>query len=73
MNENMTGFEVRVYGDSRTELEAAALEAARGFFGDGVSLAVTPNYTAHEQQPLLGTEPHEGKFYADIRVVSGEG
>ena len=42
---------VFVFGDTADELELAALDEARPFFGDTVQLRVVPDYTAHQVLP----------------------
>lgn len=59
------------YGDTPEELELAALDEARAFFGDDVRLAVVPNYAvARPQSPATAAKAlAAGKIYrALVRV-----
>jgi hypothetical protein len=64
-------FRDSVYGDSAAEIEIAALSAAQEFFGDGVPLAVVPDY---ETVPLGGYAQAlcGGKKYAAAVTVRAD-
>lgn len=67
-------FLAEAYGDTPEELELAALDEARAFFGDRVRLAIVPDYaTARPQSPKTATRATElGKTYralVRVRVV----
>ena len=84
MNENETDREVLrpgrrihvfVFGDNASEIELAALDAAREFFGDSPRLRVVPDYLANIVLPNgMFTEKAGGKAWqATVTVEAQEG
>jgi dihydroxyacetone kinase len=64
-------FLAETYGDTPTELELAALDEARAFFGEDVRLAIVPNYAVARPQssPTAERAAELGKTYrALVRV-----
>ncbi len=75
MNEDITGqqspcrlFETSAYGDSETEIELAALDQAREFFGEGARLEVDRTYSIHsaENSPLAGGKKHRATIWVRV-------
>lgn len=67
-------FLAETYGDTPTEMELAALDEARAFFGDDVRLAIVPNYAVARPQssPMVERAAELGKKYralVRVRVV----
>lgn len=62
--------DVFVFGDNADEIELAALDEARPFFGDGVHLTVVPAYRALSVLPGGALEPRAGgkKYHATVTV-----
>ena len=85
MNENETDREVLrpgrrihvlVFGDNASEIELAALDAAREFFGDSPRLRVVPDYLVHDVRPgspLEAARTSRKTWQADITVEAQEG
>lgn len=64
-------FLAETYGNTPMELELAALDEARAFFGDDVRLAIVPNYAVARPQsaPTMERAAELGKKYrALVRV-----
>jgi hypothetical protein len=60
---------VTVFGDTADEIELAALDEARTFFGDSRQLEIVPDYK------VSGTIPHDGtdkKYRAGVNVRTVE-
>lgn len=67
-------FLAETYGDTPTEMELAALDEARAFFGDEVDLRIVPNYAVARPQspPTMERAAELGKKYralVRVRVV----
>ena len=59
-----------VFGDNADEIEFAALDEARPFFGDGVHLTVVPAYTVHSVRLSGSLAARAGgkKYQANVLV-----
>jgi hypothetical protein len=60
---------VVVFGDTADEVELAALDEARAFFGDGRQLEIVPDYKVSGTIPLDGTDK---KYRAAVNVRTVE-
>jgi phytoene dehydrogenase-like protein len=63
-------FRALVFGDTAPELEQAALDEARAFFGNGTALRVVPDYEAMLVHPrgALAREADGKKYQAYVSV-----
>ena len=63
-------MQVFVFGDTADEIELAALDEGRPFFGDSVRLGVVRDYTAHRVLPngTFGVLAAGKRYQANVTV-----
>jgi hypothetical protein len=62
-------LQVRVYGATVVDMELAALDMARDFFGPDARLEIVPDYLAYvPHSPKLVAEAGDRKYVAGITV-----
>jgi hypothetical protein len=59
---------MRVFGDTASELEFAALDEARAVFGEDVRLEIEPSYRINPVAGLLDSKAGGKKYVTTIRV-----
>jgi hypothetical protein len=61
-------FETSACGDTETEIELAALDQARGFFGNDKRLEVVRTYSilTAENSPLAGGKKHRATIWVRV-------
>lgn len=65
-------FGVSVAGDTADEIELAALDAAREFFGDSRQLEVVRDYRAFPVGLIAGHAQSGKKYSAEVRIRTVE-
>lgn len=63
---------VTVFGDNVAEIELAALDEARSFFGQDLQLEIIHDYHVHPARSALGGKASEKKHVANIQVRAVE-